>query len=247
MVLDGHRRVGRVADHRRLGAHELPEHRIAHGEASERRQVTSAGVVSRRGGAPAVDELRVRESQLSGALVHQRGEGVLAAGHVRGEGEGGVVGALDHERVERLAHRDAVAGAQVDPDRLRQRDVGDRGVGVQIGHVLEYEQRRHDLRARGRSELPVRRLGPQHLAAAAHDDDAGPGFDLGRPLALRGGGLGRCAPSAPGDEGGRHGEQHEQETSCGAQRRARPHGLGEAAGIVTATRSTRPRIKPSDR
>ena len=250
VVLDGHRRVGWVADHRRLGAHEFPEHRIAHGESPERRQVTGAGVVPRPGSAPAVDEVRVRESQVGGARVHERGEGVLTAGHVGGEREGGVVGALDHEREERLAHGDAVAGDEIDADRLGQRDVGDGRVGIEVVDVLQHEQRRHDLRARGRFELPVRRLGPQHLAGVAHDDDAGSGLDLGWLRALRGGGLRRrtpVAPAAPGAEGGRRREQREQETGCGAERRAPSHRLGEPAGIVAATRSTRPRTSPSDR
>ena len=103
-------------DHPRLRADEVAEARVPHGVAAELREVARRHVVAGDGLAAAVDEVGVLEPQCGRPAVHERHEAALAAADRTRQREGGVVGALDHERVQGLANGDAVADPEPDGD-----------------------------------------------------------------------------------------------------------------------------------
>ena len=75
---------------------------------------------------------------------------------------------------------DAVAGAQVDQGAgLADRVRGHGRVGVEVGHLLDHQQRGHDLGARGHRQVLVGGLGVQDGAGVGVHDDRGAGLDRG--------------------------------------------------------------------
>jgi hypothetical protein len=133
----------------------------------------------------------VVETELAGALVHLRHKGLARAREVLRDRRGGVVGALEEERLEQVLDRHPLAGSQIDPRLRRQGVVRRRREDLPRTRALEREQGGHQLgRARDRPAR-VGPLGEHDLAVAAVDDDrSGSRADVGRTLRGGAGGHG---------------------------------------------------------
>ena len=129
-----------------------------------------------------IGEIRLRQPELPGALVHHVGERQFAAGDAFGERDAGVVAGLDHHAVQQVAHADAAverrehgraAGgrAALAPGVLADRHLvfvlelalGDRVQHHLGGHQLGHAGRRIDL-----------------VGVALEQDGAGVGVDQDR-------------------------------------------------------------------
>ena len=112
--------------------------------------------------------MRVR-AQFRRARVHSRRERLRAAGHMLGDGDGGVVAAAQKQAVEHLLHGQCLAHAQIDGRARHAAGVfGGRHFLIQRA-VLQRQQRGHDLRGRGHGEALVLVLAKKHAAALRVD------------------------------------------------------------------------------
>ena len=170
----------------RAGAGQLAEAWVEHREAAQRGQIARRREVPRPRRAAAVLEMRALQAQLPRTRVHQAHKRGFVAGDVGGQRQGGVIGALDDERAQGLLDGDALAGQQPDAHGLRQGDAGHHGVALQVVHVFEDDERRHDLGARRRRQTAVGGLGPQDGAGLRFDEDGSLGLHV-RLFGPRGG------------------------------------------------------------
>ena len=139
--------------------HRLPE---------DAREGEGAGFVAVGVEAVGVDKMRVR-AQFRRARVHPRRERLRAAGHMLGDGDGGVVAAAQKQAVEHLLHGQCLAHAQID-GRARHAAGVFRGRHFLVQRaVLQRQQRGHDLRGRGHGEALVLVLAKKHAAALRVD------------------------------------------------------------------------------
>ena len=159
-------------DRRVAHGDDLSDDRLLHQQPGQRRHVARAGNVPGCVEAVGADEVCVVEAELPRAPVHQRHEpGLAAVAHVVGERPGGVVRALDECRLDEVAHRDSLAGAQTDAGLADGRRIGRDRDHVAEPRTLERDQHGHHLRqARDRDPLAgvVRE---QHLSGASVLDE----------------------------------------------------------------------------
>jgi hypothetical protein len=172
-----------------------------------------------RPGRQAVDgmKLGVGHAQCLGLLVHQLDEPVLRAADVGRQRGGGVVGGLDHDRVEQVLHGEDLLLLEVDlraADLRRLGGNGDRVVELDraLLDLLEDDEEVHQLDHAGGVALDVRLVLEQHVARrGVHGDRA----EVGRG-GLRGE-FGRCE--------GRKREYEYEDDKAEFHQGTAPHGL----------------------
>ena len=108
--------------------------------------------------ASAVDKVGVLHAQLRRPLVHPGHEGLLAAGHMLGQGAGAVVGRGDHDGLEHLPQGELLPDLEIDlAAALGRRGLRGRHHVVPADAALiqglHHQQQRHHLGHAGRGQL----------------------------------------------------------------------------------------------
>ena len=164
------------------------ERRVTEVVLGEPDEVGGARVVARRVEPDRGGVVRVLQAELARLGVHHRDERAdRAVADVVGEVLGRVVGAGQHHRDEQIVDGHPVTRPQADL-RVRRRlvVVGVGEDGLQVVHVLQHDQRRHQLRRRRDRALAAGGHPVQHLPGRGRVQRRGGDGERGRRLGRRG-------------------------------------------------------------